>query len=95
MNPDKDRHKQLKQTFKQNEQHQKAATMPVSKEDLADLFDFLDENLDDESGTDFALTTQFLEERNLPVETTLTWLRQRGGNNDSEVLWNVEEQFEE
>lgn len=69
--------------------------MPIGKTDLAALFDFLDEKLSVESGGDYRFTIDFLHSRNLPLEPTLIWLQQYGGHNDAEVLWNVEQEFED
>ena len=91
---DKQRRKELLQSFKSQEQEAKIAQMPISKEDLKDLFDYLDSSLQEEGCDDaLTLTEAFLQERHLPVDQTKAWLAQYGGYCDCEVLANVEDEF--
>lgn len=66
--------------------------MPVSRRDLADLFDHLDEALP-EYGCKHSLnlTKAFLTSRSLDAESVVPWLGEYGGYCDCEVLANVED----
>jgi len=66
--------------------------MPVSRRDLADLFDHLDEALP-EYGCKHSLdlTKTFLTSRSLDAESVVPWLGEYGGFCDCEVLANVED----
>lgn len=68
--------------------------MPLSKSQLSDLFDVLDERLE-ESGCDhtLAVTRSFLAAHSLPAATVLPWLAEYGGYCDCEVLANVESEW--
>lgn len=69
--------------------------MPISFNDLAALFDHLDEQLG-ENGCDHTprMTKAFLENKNLNTKAILPWLEEYGGYCDCEVLANVEESWE-
>lgn len=68
-------------------------SMPLSKQDLDQLFDCL--HRQDASSCDHTLkaTTKFLRERKLPADKILPWLRELGGHCDCEVIYNVEDKF--
>jgi len=85
--------KEAYKAWKQQQAKQLVASSPISKCDLINLFDFLRHK--DVSLCDHTLkeTTAYLEERGLPVEDVLQWLRQNGGYCDCEVIYNVEEKF--
>lgn len=70
--------------------------MPISFYDLRDLFDYLDIQLD-EKGCDHTptKTINFLDSKQLNTEIILKWLQKQGGFCDCEILWNVEECWEE
>ncbi len=70
--------------------------MPLSRADLRDLFDFLDERLTT-SACDHTLahTRAFLVQRSLPEDAVLPWLAEYGGYCDCEVLMNVESEWGE
>ena len=69
--------------------------MPISFNDLAGLFDHLDERLGVD-GCDHTskMTMKYLERRKLNAEAIQTWLEEYGGYCDCEVLANVEESWE-
>jgi len=70
------------------------ARMPLSKEDLAALFDHLDAALADGCDHTPRLTCEFLRARQLPQAPILEWLASYGGYCDCEVLANVEDAWE-
>lgn len=61
------------------------------------LFDYVDEKLEENDGCDHSLifTREFLEKQKVDVEIVLDWIVNEGGGCDCEVLYNVEERFEE
>ena len=69
--------------------------MPISFNDLALLFDHLDEVFGNE-GCDHTqkITIEFLKGRKLDTGKILPWLDEQGGSCDCEVLANVEESWE-
>jgi hypothetical protein len=70
------------------------ARMPVSRTDLAELFDYLDSSLS--AGCDHTMrhTRAFLRARNLPEEKSVAWLGEYGGFCDCEVIANVADRWE-
>jgi Protein of unknown function (DUF2695) len=64
-------------------------------EDLRDLFNYLDRS--DAPPCDHTLrnTIEFIKKRGLNEERIIPWLRENGGFCDCEVIFNVEEKFEE
>jgi hypothetical protein len=91
---DHERKKELKRQFKQRERAHAEARLPLSKPDLAALFDRLDEQVG-EHGCDHTLrhTQSFLAERSLDEAVVVPWLRESGGSCDCEVLANVEDEW--
>ncbi len=79
----------------QRERAHATANMPISKNDLADLFDHLDVALADGYDHSLRFTQQFLQGRNLPEATIISWLGSFGGYCDCEVLANVEQEWEQ
>ncbi len=91
---DKQRRKEKLLSLRQKQQENKVAQMPLSKNDLANLFNYLDEKLGDEScDHSLRLTQAYIESKGLPFEKVKVWLAQYGGYCDCEVLANVEEEF--
>ena len=91
---DRERKRDLKRQFKQRERSEAEARLPLSKPDLAALFNRLDEQVG-EYGCDHTLrhTRAFLAERGLDEAVVVRWLRESGGYCDCEVLANVEDKW--
>ena len=73
---------------------QKAAaleSMPISQNDLSDLFDYLDSALALGCDHTLRLTRHFLKSRELDEPAIVAWLNEYGGHCDCEVLANVEQ----
>ena len=81
---DKARKKELLKAYA-NEQKQsfKDNSLPMDEELFWNLFDYVDEKLEANDGCDHSLTF------------TKDWIVNEGGGCDCEVLYNVEERFEE
>lgn len=91
---DQNKKKALKNQFKQQEADSFQQSLPISVDLFEQLFDFLDENLDQGTDADFSFTQQFCVENGIDFELLRSWLIANGAGDDSEVLWNVEEKFE-
>lgn len=93
---EKQNRKKLLHSLRMNEKESKIAQMPISASQLKELFDYLDENLE-ENGCQHSLvlTEAYLKENSLPVNSVISWLNQYGGYCDCEVLANVEDHFED
>jgi hypothetical protein len=91
---DRDRNKDLKRQFKQRERANAEARLPLSKPDLAALFDHLDEQVG-KHGCDHTLrhTRAFLAARRMDEAAVVPWLHESGGTCDCEVLANVESEW--
>jgi hypothetical protein len=88
MNPEKDRHKQLKQAYKEAQAKQ-SLPPPINPDEYEALIRFLEKNLEGEEDG-LKLTTQFLEQNNLPVRETIQWLESLHCYDDEEVLdWGL------
>lgn len=95
--PSKDeiaRRKALGRTIARKESAAAEVRMPISKQDLLDLFDFLDRELGN-TGCAHSMehTRKFLDSRKLPVDIVAAWLGEYGGYCDCEVLANVEDRW--
>ena len=94
---DKARKKELLKNFKAKEKQSFQDSLPMDEEVFWELFDYLDERLEEQDGCDhsLSLTRAFLETKDVDVESILDWIVDNGGGCDCEVLYNVEERFEE
>ena len=98
--PDKneiERRKQIKKELREKAKIEFENSLPISREKFTQLFDYLDENLN-EFGCDdsLTLTSKFLQESEINnIDEIKNWLCEKGGYCDCEVLNNVEEMFEE
>lgn len=69
-------------------------SLPAKKEEIEDLFDYLDRRLKDESCVhNLRFTMQFLMEKRLNMPKVMSWLNENGGYCDCEVLENIEKQW--
>ncbi len=94
---DKVRKKELLKDYKSKEKQNFKDSLPMDEELFWKLFDYLDEHLEEQDGCDhsLSLTRAFLETKDVEVEGILEWIIDNGGGCDCEVLYNVEERFEE
>ena len=93
---DRERKRELKRQPQRRTRADDEAQLPLSKPDLAALFDRLDERVG-EHGCDHTLhhTRAFLAERVLDHTIVVPWLGASGGFCDCEVLANVEPEWGE
>jgi len=87
------REEELKEAWKQ-EQEKLVASIPMSHQDLRELFDHLDrEGAPQCDHTLLRETIEFLQKRGLDVERIVPWLREFGGYCDCEVIYNLDDKF--
>lgn len=93
---EKARRKQILNELSQKQQQEFELSLPVNREIFENLFDYLNEQLEEKSCDDTnTLTAAFLTNNKIKnIETTLDWLAENGGYCDCEILANVEEKFE-
>lgn len=89
---ERERRKRLVRAIAQKAQAEAEARMPISRDDLDDLFNHLDEELP-KFGCNHSLelTKAFLTLRSVDAESVVPWLGEYGGFCDCEVLANVED----
>lgn len=72
---------------------QAASDMPISHDELKALFAWLGRPNPPPCDHSHRETIQFLEQRKLPVEQTVAWLKANGGFCDCEVIYNVTDEW--
>lgn len=89
---EKRKRKALLAQAKQTEQAQEEAALSLPMAAIADLFDFVNDKLEDE-GCDDTLrhSLAFLSNRGLAPEPVVAWLQKQGGYCDCEVIANAED----
>lgn len=97
--PDKDeteRRRDIKRQLRKKANLEFEQSLPVSREIFKNIFDFIDAHLSEDGCDDtLKLTRKFLEENQITnTDEVVSWLQNNGGYCDCEVLYNVEEQFE-
>lgn len=94
---DKARRKQLLNQLHKKQQQEFELSLPVNREIFENLFNDLDDQLE-ENGCDdtHTLTIRFLKKNQVEnMEGIINWLAENGGYCDCEILANVEEKFED
>ena len=93
---EKERRKQLHREIAQKEHEKFLNSLPLDKSYILDLFDFLDVELEERGcNHNYQLTNEFLKPKGLDKESVFEWFREQGGYCDCEILFNIEERFEE
>ncbi len=87
----------MRQHYKDLQRQAFESSLPMARELFLDLFDYLNEQSETTGcNHDFLLTEQFLRDKQVNnVEEVLEFLRENGGYCDCEVIFNVEEKFED
>jgi len=86
---DKEQKKKLKAQFKQNEQDEIRASIPMSIDDLKDLLSYLNRDSAPECDHSLKESIEFIKSRKLDPEVVVPWLGEHGGFCDCEVIYNV------
>jgi hypothetical protein len=89
------RKESLKSAWKEQERQKIVASIPMSHQDLRDLFDYLDREDAPPCGHTLRATIEFLRNRGLDADRIVAWLGEYGGYCDCEVIYNVDDKFGE
>jgi hypothetical protein len=89
--PDRESRKRLLKDWKAAERTKAESELPASKDELRELFSWVDERLDTPCDHTMRNTLEFIRQRSLDEERTVVWLHQFGGYCDCEVVANVED----
>lgn len=92
---EQERRKAIVNEITQRRHAEAVASMPISQDQLAQLFDHLDSVLSAGCDHSLKLTRQFLHANGLSEATVVPWLGEYGGYCDCEVLANVEQEWEQ
>lgn len=92
-NPEAQRRNASRTTVQPEQRASEATALPLPKETLWALFDYLNDVLADGCDHSLRLTTQFLASQDVAPESVIPWLGAHGGFCDCEVLFNVEERW--
>ena len=92
---EKERRKKLVAAAANKQFEEAVARMPISKDDLKDLFDYLDRPNPPPCDHTLQDTIKFLQKRNLDVDKIVPWLNEYGGFCDCEVIYNVDDAWGE
>lgn len=66
-------------------------SLPATRDEIEDLFDYLDVRMREESCIhNLRFTMHYLMERRLNMPKVMSWLNENGGYCDCEVLQNIE-----
>ncbi|GAB3366918.1 DUF2695 domain-containing protein [Lysobacter rhizosphaerae] len=90
---EQERRKAIVREIAQQQRAEAIASMPISQDQLAGLFDYLDSALSAGCDHSLKLTRHFLQANGLPEATIVPWLGQYGGYCDCEILANVEQEW--
>ena len=88
--------KKLMDEYKMMQEKEFESSLPMERKLFYELFDFLnDKSETTECKHDFSLTKEFLKGKNIDAKMVLSFLEENGAGCDCEVIFNVEEKFEE
>jgi len=88
-----ERRKLLRREVEDRAHAEEVARMPISRSQLAEMFEHLDHALVDGCDHTNRFTLAFLRSNGLAEATVVPWLAEYGGFCDCEVLANVEEHW--
>lgn len=86
---EKERRKKLVKALQEKERAEAIARLPLSRQAMRDLFDWVDVKLEDGCDSTLRYTLQFIRDRGLAEESIVQWLKEYGGGCDCEVIANV------
>lgn len=70
------------------------ASLPITKEKLEELFEFIEDELYETECDDTArFAMQFMLNENLPFPKILAWLNANGGHCDCKIMENIEREW--
>jgi energy-converting hydrogenase A subunit M len=89
-----DRRKELKRLYKDSQVQNFVNSLPMKIEKFKELFDFIDNSDLENSDSNFEKTIEFCQTNKFDSDLIIDWIIENGAGNDSEVLYNIEEKFE-
>jgi hypothetical protein len=93
---EKQRRKQIHRELARKEYETFINSLPIDKSIIIDLFDFLDTELGErDCNHDYQITKDFLKQKGIDNDSLFEWFQDNGGYCDCEILYNIEEKFEE
>jgi len=92
---EKESRKVIRSQLKQQEREQFVGSLPADQALFKRLFDYLDEKLQIGCNHTDKLTRDFLATNCDNTEEIIEWLNKHGGFCDCEILWNVEQEFQD
>lgn len=92
---EKQRRRKILLELKEKEYQEFIKSIPVKKELIIELFDFLDLKLDSEKcNDDYRITKAYFKTKGIENPEIYEWFRENGGYCDCEILCNIEEKLE-
>ena len=93
---EKNKRKQILSDLRKKSKEEFENSLPMSRDNFKNLFDYLDTELRENDCDDTnRLTRSYLDQMGIVnSQEVLVWLGEKGGYCDCEILANVEEQFE-
>jgi hypothetical protein len=79
----------------EREQERLLSILPMRKHFLKDYFNYLDKHIEDERKPSLRLTETFSRENGLEFQKIVQWAAEFEAFTDQEILWNIEELYEE
>ena len=93
---EKQRRRKIKLELRQKEEQAFLENLPINKETILELFDYLyDNDAIKNCNHNFKITNTFLEEKDIKNDKIHAWFNEFGGYCDCEILYNIEEKFED
>ncbi len=92
---EKARRKAIQRELVEKERQEFLKTLPVAPEIIIELFDHLDKELEANGCEhDYSITKAFLASKKYNGDQIFEWFRENGGYCDCEILYNIEDRFD-
>lgn len=93
---EKERRKQIHRELANKEYEEFIKSLPIDQSLILELFDYLDSQLGErDCNHDYSITNDFLKSKGINNGKIFDWFQEHGGYCDCEILFNIEEKFEE
>ena len=92
---EKKRRRQIQIDLREKEYREFIESLPIEKELIIELFDYLDNELEKQNcNDDYKIAKSFFQIKGMNNEKIYEWFKKNGGYCDCEILYNIEEKFE-
>ena len=92
---EKARRKAIQWELAEKERQEFLKSLPVDPEIIVELFNYLDKELEAQGCEhDYSITKAFLASKQIQNEGIFEWFRENGGYCDCEILFNIEDRFD-